>query len=127
MSREERMRILLLGCGNVGANVARQLAARHPELDLLLGDLNLATAEKLAAQLGPRVRAVKADVLDPACLDTLFDGVELVFNAVGPFYRSAVPVIEAQANPALADEFGALDVKRRGKLDRADLAGWLTD
>ena len=32
---------------------------------------------------------------------------------------------EAQANPALADEFNALDVKRRGKLDRADLAGWL--
>ncbi|MBH1484612.1 EF-hand domain-containing protein, partial [Stenotrophomonas maltophilia] len=31
---------------------------------------------------------------------------------------------EAQANPALADEFNALDVKRRGKLDRADLAGW---
>ncbi len=34
---------------------------------------------------------------------------------------------EAQANPALADEFGALDVKRRGKLDRSDLAGWLVD
>ena len=34
---------------------------------------------------------------------------------------------EAQANPALADEFSALDVKRRGKLDRADLAVWLTD
>lgn len=34
---------------------------------------------------------------------------------------------EAQANPALADEFTALDVKRRGRLDRADLAGWLTD
>lgn len=34
---------------------------------------------------------------------------------------------EAQANPTLADEFNALDVKRRGKLDRADLAGWLID
>ena len=34
---------------------------------------------------------------------------------------------EAQANPALADEFSALDLKRRGKLDRADLAGWLID
>lgn len=34
---------------------------------------------------------------------------------------------EAQVNPALADEFNALDVKRRGKLDRADLAGWLID
>ncbi|KAF1014701.1 MAG: hypothetical protein GAK31_02188 [Stenotrophomonas maltophilia] len=34
---------------------------------------------------------------------------------------------EAQANPALADEFNALDVKHRGKLDRDDLAGWLID
>lgn len=34
---------------------------------------------------------------------------------------------EAQANASLADEFTSLDVKRRGKLDRADLAGWLLD
>ena len=34
---------------------------------------------------------------------------------------------EAQANPSLADEFISLDVKRRGKLDRDDLAGWLLD
>ncbi|SDH70828.1 saccharopine dehydrogenase family protein [Pseudomonas panipatensis] len=89
------MTILLLGCGNVGANVARQLVARHPELDYVVADLNLGSAEKLAAELGGKVRAAKADVLDPACLDALFDGVDLVFNAVGPFYRSAVPVIEA--------------------------------
>jgi len=34
---------------------------------------------------------------------------------------------EAQANPSLADEFDSLDTKRRGRLDRADLAGWLLD
>jgi len=34
---------------------------------------------------------------------------------------------EAQANPSLADEFESLDVKRRGRLDRVDLAGWLLD
>lgn len=34
---------------------------------------------------------------------------------------------EAQANLSLADEFISLDVKRRGKLDREDLAGWLLD
>ena len=32
---------------------------------------------------------------------------------------------EAQANPALADEFNALDSARRGKLAREQLAGWL--
>lgn len=34
---------------------------------------------------------------------------------------------EAQANPALADEFTALDTQRRGRLDRSQLAGWLLD
>ncbi|MBH1433278.1 EF-hand domain-containing protein [Stenotrophomonas maltophilia] len=34
---------------------------------------------------------------------------------------------EAQANPALADEFNSLDRRHRGRLDRADLAGWLVD
>ena len=33
---------------------------------------------------------------------------------------------EAQANPALADEFNALDTARRGKLSREQLAGWLS-
>lgn len=32
---------------------------------------------------------------------------------------------EAQANPALADEFNSLDTGRRGKLSREQLAGWL--
>ncbi len=34
---------------------------------------------------------------------------------------------EAQANPALADEFNALDSHRRGRLTREQLAGWLKD
>ncbi len=32
---------------------------------------------------------------------------------------------EAQANPALADEFQSLDTARRGRLDRSQLQGWL--
>jgi hypothetical protein len=32
---------------------------------------------------------------------------------------------EAQANPALADEFNALDTARRGRLSREQLTGWL--
>lgn len=34
---------------------------------------------------------------------------------------------EAQANPSLADEFTSLDTARRGRLDRAQLAGWLIE
>ena len=34
---------------------------------------------------------------------------------------------EAQANPALADEFDALDSRHRGYLTREQLAGWLIE
>lgn len=49
------------------------------------------------------------------------------FSALDVDGDGVISRAEAQANPALADEFTALDVKRRGRLDRADLAGWLVD
>jgi Ca2+-binding EF-hand superfamily protein len=49
------------------------------------------------------------------------------FDALDTDHDGFISRAEAQANPTLANEFNALDVKRRGKLDRADLAGWLID
>ncbi len=63
------------------------------------------------------VRSVQADTvvgnyrIDFAALD--LDGDGFISRA------------EAQVNPALADEFNALDTGRRGKLSREQLAGWL--
>src|SRR5690554_2571620 len=38
---------------------------------------------------------MRVDINQPQQLDAALDGVQLVFNAVGPFYRSALPVVEA--------------------------------
>lgn len=89
------MKILLLGCGNVGANVARQLVAGNPDLQYIIADINIDTASALAAEVGPAASAIGVDINQPEQLDAALDGVQLVFNAVGPFYRSAVPVVEA--------------------------------
>lgn len=89
------MRILILGCGNVGGEVAVQLAARHPGLELLLGDYDRDAAEAVASRIGPAARSLRVDVTDAASLNSALAGVDLVFNAVGPFYRRALPVIEA--------------------------------
>lgn len=89
------MNVLILGCGNVGADVAVQLAARHPGLGLVLGDCDAAIAAATAARVGPAARSVRVDVSDAGSLQSALRGVDLVFNAVGPFYRRALPVIEA--------------------------------
>src|SRR5690554_2435860 len=89
------MKILLLGCGNVGANVARQLVAGNPDVEYVIADINADTATALATEVGSAARAMRVDINQPQQLDAALDGVQLVFNAVGPFYRSAVPVVEA--------------------------------
>lgn len=89
------MKILMLGSGNVGGDVATQLAATHPEAQLVIGDYNTAAAEAVAARIGAAARAQRVDVNDRDSLRSALTGAQLVFNAVGPFYRSAMPVIDA--------------------------------
>ncbi|MCK9533413.1 MAG: saccharopine dehydrogenase NADP-binding domain-containing protein [Pseudomonas sp.] len=89
------MNVLLIGCGNVGANMARQLVPLHTSISYTVADFNLAAAQQLAAELGANVQAIKVDYNDRTSLDAALKGADLVFNAAGPFYRSAVPVIEA--------------------------------
>lgn len=54
-------------------------------------------------------------------------GYRLHFAALDSDGDGLISRDEAQANPSLAGEFDSLDTKRRGGLDRADLAGWLLD
>ena len=61
----------------------------------MIGDYNVAAAEAVAARIGAAARAQRVDVTDRDSLRSALAGAELVFNAVGPFYRSAMPVIDA--------------------------------
>ncbi len=90
------MKVLILGCGNVGSETALQLMERHQQdIEMVLGDRNLDAAEALAQQIGPKARAIQVDVTDAASLRTALQGMQLVFNFVGPFYLSALSVINA--------------------------------
>ena len=90
------MKVLILGCGNVGGPVAVQLMERNAQdVELVLGDRNLEAAQALATQIGHNVKAIHIDINDAAGLRAAMKGMNLVFNFVGPFYLSAYPVIEA--------------------------------
>ena len=89
------MRPIILGCGGIGSSVARKLAELRPGLKLILADWNLPEAEALAAEIGGGATACHADVSDPDNLINLLTQGDVVLNTVGPFYRTAISVIDA--------------------------------
>ncbi|SBV40044.1 EF-hand domain-containing protein [Xanthomonas graminis] len=57
--------------------------------------------------------------------DKVAGNYRIDFDALDSDHDGSISRSEAQANPALADEFDSLDPQRRGRLSREQLAGWL--
>lgn len=94
MTVETAMKVVVLGAaGAVAGEVARQLAARHGEVEIVLADRDLAGATKLAEEIA--AIAVQVDASDPASLAQVVAGAGLVVNGVGPFHRFGLTVARA--------------------------------
>lgn len=87
------MRVVVLGCGFHGRGIAYEIAAAPDIGTLVAADLDPARARRVADKTGGEAAAT--DLFDAAALDTLLAGADLVFNAVGPYHRTARPVVEA--------------------------------
>src|SRR5690348_9541877 len=86
------MKIALLGCGFHGRGIAYQLAGSG-DASLTVADRDGAKAAAVGDKAGVPWREV--DVTDPDPLREVLDGVDLVVNAVGPYHRTALGVVEA--------------------------------
>ena len=75
---------------------------------------------QLPAEPGQAVVVVRS--IQP---DSVAGNYRIDFDALDVDGDGFISRDEAQANPALADEFTALDTARRGKLTREQLASWL--
>lgn len=106
------MRIVLLGGGGLMARViARDLVEHHPGLELVLGDLDPAAAERVAATLAATdsaaargVSVAAVDAGDPTAVAALIRGAGACLNAA--LYYFNVSVMEA----ALAERVPYLDL-----------------
>ena len=87
------MRVVVLGCGFHGRGIAYELAAADGVNDLVVVDRDGARAKRVAERTGAQSKAF--DVTDGAKLSATVDGAGLVFNAVGPYHRSALSVISS--------------------------------
>ena len=89
------MRIVVLGAaGIIGRIIARDLAGDREVKEIVIADLDLDGARKVADSLGrPGAVAVKADVTDHAALVNLVRGAGAVINSVQYYFN--IPVMKA--------------------------------
>ena len=87
--------IVLGGCGAVGSVAVKTLAAQDMFSQVVIGDWNIAKAEALAKDLGPKVSAVKVNAEDSESIKTAVKGCDIVLNCVGPFYKTVKTILSA--------------------------------
>ncbi len=87
--------IVLGGCGAVGSVAVRALVENSTFDQVVIGDFNIAKAEQIAAEMGPKASAVKFDANDPVTVKKAIEGCDVVLNCVGPFYKTVKPILTA--------------------------------
>jgi 3-oxoacyl-[acyl-carrier protein] reductase len=110
---EGKVAIVTGAAGGFGEGIARLFAAEGASV--LLADLDLVSASKVAADIGPRARAQQCDVADgasvhaavKACIDA-FGPPDIVVNNAGTTHRSQ-PMLDV--DEATFDRVFAVNVK----------------
>jgi lysine 6-dehydrogenase len=90
--------IALGGAGGMGRAALRIMATEYRADEVVVADLDLESAARVAAELrelGQPASSRRIDVADRPALVELFSGADLVQNSVGPYFRFGVPVLEA--------------------------------
>ena len=90
------MKILALGgSGGMGRFAVHSLI-KHPQVEsILVADLNESAAKKFASTLSEKTSGIGIDVTDKEALEGVMNGVDVVINTTGPFFKLAVPILEA--------------------------------
>jgi saccharopine dehydrogenase-like NADP-dependent oxidoreductase len=91
------MKVLVLGCGEMGETAVRDLHAYGPFDEVTVATRTIAKARAVMEDLdcGPRVSAVPLDLSAPVDLAALMRPFDVVVNCIGPNYRHEVRVARA--------------------------------
>jgi saccharopine dehydrogenase (NAD+, L-lysine-forming) len=87
--------VVLGGCGVVGSVAAKTLVHADEFSEVVIADINLDKAKQLATEFGSKASAIKFDALDLASIKNAIKGANVVVNCVGPFYKFAIPILNA--------------------------------
>lgn len=88
------MRVLILGGAGAIGSEAAEILAGYPEEEIILGDIAIDKAEKIARKV-KNARAVKIDVTNRPALIELMQKADVVASCVGPYYKFGISIVKA--------------------------------
>ena len=119
--------ILLLLCSSAFAQQAPTPASSMPLIDVpnVIRTQPLSSGEVTHQAQLERPRGESNVIVRSIQPNSVVGSYRIDFQAMDTDGDGRISRAEAQANPALADEFDALDTRHSGHLTREQLAGWL--
>lgn len=88
--------LALGGAGQEGSRTVRDLVASPGVDSVVIGDLDLAAANRLQREIGSdKVSTVRIDATANTELVKALEAVDVVISFVGPYYRFGVPILQA--------------------------------
>lgn len=107
------MKIIVLGgAGDMARRAVRELAAEPEVTAVTVADRNLAAADRVASELGDKVRPVWVDANDHEALVAAIEGHDAAASGIGPFYLYEARVARAAVEAgvpyvSLCDDYDA--------------------
>lgn len=90
------MKVCVLGgCGDMAVVAVRLLNAEKDVKKIIIADLNLAKAQKFAAEIGAKATAVAVDASKPETITAVVKGCDVALGFIGPFYKFEKKIIGA--------------------------------
>jgi saccharopine dehydrogenase-like NADP-dependent oxidoreductase len=93
------MKILAIGgSGGMGRFAVKTLQDLETIEQIVVADLNADSAQSFANEMNDKVSAMALDVSDALALQNAMNGMDVVMNTCGPFFRFGVPILQASIN-----------------------------
>ncbi|MDO7572293.1 MAG: saccharopine dehydrogenase NADP-binding domain-containing protein, partial [Pseudomonadales bacterium] len=93
------MKILAIGgSGGMGRFAVKALQDLETIEQIVVADLNADSAQGFANEMNDKVSAMPLDVSDALALQQAMNGMDVVMNTCGPFFRFGVPILQASIN-----------------------------
>ena len=90
------MKILAIGgSGGMGRFAVKALQDLETIEQIVVADLNADSAQGFANPMNDKVSAMPLDVSDALALQQAMNGMDVVMNTCGPFFRFGVPILQA--------------------------------